>query len=201
MPFTDTIDDPASPTSTSSTSLSPPRNGRVAALAITVAIVGILMFTLITCLTLRLRRAPTSPSQEYGQISNPKRNLTLNLNTPLFTPSGSSKLTSETPKFGFKTTPASQLRVAHQRDNGAWDFSDPDPIDQYGPSGALKLDKHLSPPYPSPSLPPNHPTSLHEERGTIRGSFTPISGSFELDAPPPAYCRHSGGGYIVRSKE
>jgi len=196
MPFTNTMDDSSSPTSTSSASLPPPRNGRVAALAITVGIVGILMFTLVICLTLRLRRAPTSPSQEYGRLSNPKRNLTLlNPNTsPLVTPSSSPKLTSETPKFGFKTKPASQLRVAHQRDDGACDFSDPDPTDQYGPTGALELDKHLLP------LSPSRPTSL-EGRRTVRGSLTPSSASFELDVPPPAYCRHSGSGYLVRSKE
>ncbi|KAG2048037.1 hypothetical protein BDR06DRAFT_963259 [Suillus hirtellus] len=163
MPFTDDgspTDTSISPTETETDlGFSPPRDWHAVAVAVTVGVVGVFLFALITWLLLRLRRRP---ADEVDAAFSPRMRRIFTLdNTRLSTES----------KFSFMRKP---MRVAHQQDDGSWDFSDPDPTQSYIPSIPKR---QLS----SPCAPPR------SNRSSIyKGELSPAHS--DLEAPPPAYC-------------
>jgi len=181
------------PTSTAAPDFAPPAKGTAVAVALTVAIVGICMFALITWLILRLRRQP-EPPQDAPQ---PHR---LSSVTARFRPSFASETSS---KFGFSE---SQIRIVdhiisysvhrylerkslrlvnnhqHDHDDESWDFADPDPVQKVELSARTK---HIPPPLLSPQTP-----SYLSGKDELFGPSSPASpSSFELEPPPPAYAR------------
>lgn len=163
MPFThdaSPTDTSTSPTETETDlDFGPPRNGHVAAVAVTVGVVRVFLFALITWLLLRLRRRP---ADEVDAAPSPRIRR-------IFT-SDNARPSTES-KFSFMRKP---MRVAHQQDDGSWDFSDPDPTQLYIPP-TLNCQ-------PSPLCPP--PRS---DRSSIyKGELSPTDS--DLEAPPPAYC-------------
>lgn len=181
MPFThdaSPTDTSTSPTETETDlDFGPPRNGHVAAVAVTVGVVGVFLFALITWLLLRLRRRP---ADEVDAAPSPRIRR-------IFT-SDNARPSTES-KFSFSKFQGGQdrsiilidfipvrkpMRVAHQQDDGSWDFSDPDPTQLYIPP-TLNC-------RPSPLCAP--PRS---DRSSIyKGELSPTDS--DLEAPPPAYC-------------
>lgn len=164
MPFTDD----ASPTDTSTSptqtetdlDFGPPTNGHVVAVAVTVGIVGVFLFVLITWLLLRLRRRPADdveapPSPRIRRI---------------FT-SDNTRPSTES-KFSFMRKP---MRVAHQQDDGSWDFSDPDPAQLSS-----------KPPAPKRQLSPLYAPPRSNRSSMYKGELSPTDSYLEV--PPPAYC-------------
>lgn len=163
MPFTDN----ASPTDTftspieTETSLDygPPTAGHVVAVAVTVGVVGVFLFVLITWLLLRLR---SKPAEEVDTAPSPRiRRIFTSDNTRPSTES----------KFSFMRKP---IRVAHQQDDGSWDFSDPDPTQLYVP------------PAPKCRVSPLCAPPRSNRSSIYKGELSPNDS--DLEAPPPAYC-------------
>lgn len=161
MPFTH--DESPTDTSTSPTEtgtdldFGPPRDGHVVAVAVTVGLVGVFLFALITWLLLRLRH---KPADEVDAAHSPRIRR-------IFT-SDHARPSTES-KFSFMRKP---MRVAHQQDDGSWDFSDPDPTHIYVPPTPI------SPLFPLP--PRSNRSSIY------KGELSPTDS--DLEAPPPAYC-------------
>lgn len=157
----------ASPTDTSTSpngtetdlNFGPPTDGHVVAIAVTVGVVGVFLFVLITWLLLRLRRGP---ADEVDAAPSPRiRRIFTSENTRPSTES----------KFNFMRKP---MRVAHQQDDGSWDFSDPDPTQL-----------HISP-VPKCQLSPLCAPPRSNRSSIYKGELSPTD--TDLEAPPPAYC-------------
>ncbi|KAG2158690.1 uncharacterized protein EDB93DRAFT_1119842 [Suillus bovinus] len=163
MPFThDTspTDTSTAPTETETDlDFSPPRDWHVVAVAVTVCIVGVFLFALITWLLLRLRRRP---ADEVDPSLSPRIRRIFTLDN--------TRLSIES-KFSFRRKP---LRVAHQQDDGSWDFSDPDPTQIY------------IPPAPKCQLSPVCTLPRSNRSSIYKGEMSPTHS--DLEAPPPAYC-------------
>ncbi|KIM55458.1 hypothetical protein SCLCIDRAFT_1221146 [Scleroderma citrinum Foug A] len=161
------------PISTAAPDFAPPAKGDAVAVALTVAIVGVCMFTLITWLILRLRRQSERP-QDAPQ---PRR---LSSVTARFRPSFASETSS---KFGFKRK---SLRLVnnnqHDRDDQSWDFADPDPVQK------VELPAHTKH-IPPPLLSPNTPSYLSSKDEFLGPSSPATPYAFDLEPPPPAYAR------------
>ncbi|KAH7883449.1 hypothetical protein F5I97DRAFT_247278 [Phlebopus sp. FC_14] len=194
MPFTDAADTPEpTPTSVPSNppTYSPPKNGEVAGVAVTVGVVGVIMFALITWLVLRLRGKPSSStSEETGFSPSAKRGSSM---TERLRPSFASASPSEaSSRFGFIRKP---LRLVHQREDGSWDFSDPDPIKE-----------PLSPLSPSTAQKPRtnmKRSSTYKDEYGPRTPPTPGTPPlFEsIEPPPPAYCRDGTSWPLYQPKD
>ncbi|KIK93246.1 hypothetical protein PAXRUDRAFT_12771 [Paxillus rubicundulus Ve08.2h10] len=223
MPLTDANDLSPEPTAipTDPPTYSPPTDGNMAAVVVTVGIVGVLMFALITWLVLRLCRPPpsqvgfsTSPSKPVravSDISDPFR--------PSFAPSEASS------KFGFTTSDmsfpsqlyydAAQLAPeSTTRRLMYWDFADPDPIPGSKESQFVSytMPKQRLPPL-SPTTPTSPTSSRHsprskrssmqkDESGPLTPSMpsTPCSFHF-IEPPPPAYCKDGGSWPLYQPKD
>ncbi|KAG0701155.1 hypothetical protein DFH29DRAFT_876074 [Suillus ampliporus] len=158
MPFTHD----ASPTDTSSSPTQTdldfpvPTDGHVVAVAVTVGIVAVFLFGLITWLALRLRRRPT----DAAPSPNMRRILTSDHTRP-----------STESKFNFMRK---SFRVAHQQDDGSWDFSDPDPKQSY------------ITPVPKCQLSPLRILPRSNRSSIYKGELSPAAS--DPESPPPAYC-------------
>ncbi|KAH7929549.1 hypothetical protein BV22DRAFT_1029403 [Leucogyrophana mollusca] len=186
------VQPPPTSTGPSTSSFPAPRNGRVAAVAVTVGLVGVAMFILIVWLVLRLRRRPIIPSAESGPPT-PMKQVSTGNDRSRSPPTP--KAPREPQKLGIVHKP---LRTAHQRDDGSWDFSDQNPTKSSGSPAADK--SYLSPLtlQPSPSPRSSH-SSLCKDEPNAR---TPTStDGFDLDVPPPAYLQEGGSGYLCQYKE
>lgn len=196
MSYNATSVDPSpgtTPISTAAPDFAPPAKGDAVAVALTVAIVGVCMFALITWLILRLRRQSERP-QDAPQ---PRR---LSSVTARFRPSFASETSS---KFGFSE---SQIRIVnhivsysahrhlerkslrlvnnnqHDRDDQSWDFADPDPVQK------VELPAHTKH-IPPPLLSPNTPSYLSSKDEFLGPSSPATPYAFDLEPPPPAYAR------------
>ncbi|KIJ11895.1 hypothetical protein PAXINDRAFT_15227 [Paxillus involutus ATCC 200175] len=211
MPFTDANDLSPEPTAIPSDppTYSPPTDGNMAAVAVTVGIVGVFMFTLITWLVLRLRR---SPSSQIGFSTSPPKPVRpvsdISISDrfrPSFAPSEASS------KFGFMRK---SLRLAHQRDDGSWDFADPDPIpgSKESPFVSYTMPKQRPPPL-SPTTPTSPTWSSYSPRSkrssTQKDEFSPRTpstpstpGTFDfIEPPPPVYCKDGTSWPLYQPKD
>ncbi|KAH7908271.1 hypothetical protein BJ138DRAFT_1158055 [Hygrophoropsis aurantiaca] len=183
------------PTSTgpSTSSFPTPHNGRVAAVAVTVGLVGVAMFVLIGWLVLRLRRQPLDMSPEFGPPTPMKEVSMQNNANQLSLPPEAQQPLSKSPSIAHKA-----LRTARQRDDGSWDFSDRDPIKPMSETVNRKV--HLSPPAlkPSRSLQSTQSSIYKDELGARTSTS---ADGFDLDVPPPAYRQDTGSGYLHQDKE
>jgi len=189
MPYTQ--DDPPTPPSTvqpnnSTTNFPPPNHGHTVALAVTLAIVVVLLLAILTYFTIRMRRPKADPDQSRESNINTSmlRNSILDPRHPA----------SHITPYSMREPYRSKMRIALRRQDGAWDFADPE--SPFTPTG-------VADPVPSPVTPS---TSM---RSTIRVQFAPEHpkrsrrdvGSRnvrELEPPPPAYRPedHSDEGFI-----
>ncbi|KIJ63495.1 hypothetical protein HYDPIDRAFT_29301 [Hydnomerulius pinastri MD-312] len=203
MPFTDGADLSPEPTVVPSDppTYSPPKDGGVAAVAVTVGIVGVFMFALITWLVLRLRRKPASEKGFTPSSSTPASRRASTFTDrfrPSFAPSEASS------KFGFMRKP---LRLAHQREDGSWDFADSDPFSgsKESPLPSPVASKHRPPPLASPNSPSSRSkrSSTHKDESGPRTPSTPgTPGSFDMiEPPPPAYCRDGSSWPLYTPKD
>lgn len=180
MSFTDYVNPSPTTTLTASPDFPDPTNTRAVAVALTVGIVGILMFALITWLVLRLRRQP-QPQQQAFLDPSPHR---MSAVTERFRPSFASEASS---KLGFKRK---SLRLVDQhRDDEDWDFTctDPDPI----PKAELANHRRVPPPLLSPTSPSYRSSSTNKDESNPCSPSTPRS--FEIEPPPPVYTRDGSG--------
>ncbi|KAG1731830.1 uncharacterized protein EDB91DRAFT_1153264 [Suillus paluster] len=130
-----------------------PTDGHVVAVAVTVGVVGVFLFGLITWLLLRLRRKPA----DAAPPAQMRRILTSDCARP-----------STESKFNFIRKP---LRVALQQDDGSWDFSDPDPKQSYiTPVPKCQLSPLRTPPRSNRS-------SMH------KGELSPVYPDLEAPPP------------------
>ncbi|KAG6335502.1 hypothetical protein ID866_3591 [Astraeus odoratus] len=177
MPLSDYIDPSDGPTATPTAApdFATPKNGSAVAVALTVGIVGVFMFALITWLVLRLRR---QPAQQNLDVEPTERRVSTV--SERFRPSFASEASS---RFGFKRK--SLRLVDHQRDDGSWDFTDADPMpnDMHAAAAAAK---HIPPPLLSPNTPSYH-SRTSKEHWNPSSPSTPRS--FDIEPPPPAYTR------------
>lgn len=176
--FSDFVDPSPTTAPTAAPDFPDPTNGRAVAVALTVGIVGVLMFALITWLVLRLRRQP-QPQQPFLDHS-PHR---MSAVTDRFRPSFASEASS---KFGFKRK---SLRLVDQhRDDEDWDFTctEPDPI----PKAETATHKRIPPPLLSPTS-PSYRSSTSKDESNPCSPSTPRS--FEIEPPPPVYTRDGSG--------
>jgi len=164
MPFTHD-------TSSTGTSVSPtqtaldfpvPKDGHVAAVAVTVGVVGVVLFGLITWLVLRLRRRPA----DAAPFSHTQRVFASIDHRP-----------STESKFSFISV-RRPSRVDHQQDDGSWDFSDPDPT-----HGFVPLARKCQLP-PLCTLPHSNHSSIYKSEVSLRSVV-----DSDLETPPPVYCR------------
>jgi len=162
MPFTHEESSTATSVSPTQTVLDfpAPKDGHVAAVAVTVGVVGIFLFGLITWLLLRLRRRPADATPSSMQCvlasADPTR------------PSTDSK-------FSFIRRPS---RVDQEQDDGSWDFSDPDPTR----SSVSPVRKCQLPPLCT--LPRSNHSSNYKAELSPRSLV-----ESDLETPPPVYCR------------
>lgn len=179
MSFTDYVNPSPTTTLTATPDFPEPTNTRAVAVALTVGVVGILMFALITWLVLRLRRQPQS--QQAFLDPSPHR---MSVVTERFRPSFASEASS---KLGFKRK---SLRLVDQhRDDEDWDFTctDPDPV----PKAELANRKRVPPPLLSPTSPSYRSSSTGKDESNPCSPSTPRS--FEIEPPPPVYTRDGSG--------
>jgi len=161
MPFThdaSSTDTSVSPTQTA-LDFPAPKDGHVAAVAVTVGVVGIFLFGLITWLVLRLRRVPAEAAPSHMQrVPDHTR------------PSTESK-------FSFISV-RRPSRVDQQQDDGSWDFSDPDPIHGFtSPIRRCRLP-------PLCTLPGSNRSSIYKGELSPRSLV-----DSDLETPPPVYSR------------
>jgi len=164
MPFTHEESSTATSVSPTQTVLDfpAPKDGHVAAVAVTVGVVGIFLFGLITWLLLRLRRRPADATPSSMQCvlasADPTR------------PSTDSK-------FSFISV-RRPSRVDQEQDDGSWDFSDPDPTH----SSVSPVRKCQLPPLCT--LPRSNHSSNYKAELSPRSLV-----ESDLETPPPVYCR------------
>jgi hypothetical protein len=180
MPFThdtSSTDTSVSPTQTA-LDFPVPKDGHVAAVAVTVGVVGVFLFGLITWLVLRLRRrpadaAPSSHMQRIFTFTDHRPSTESKFSFSKFLP-----LQEERANLMDSVSVRRPSRVDHQQDDGSWDFSDPDPTHGFVPS-TRKC-----------QLPPLC-TLPHSNRSSIyKGEVSPRSVvDSDLETPPPVYCR------------
>ncbi|KAF8553714.1 hypothetical protein OG21DRAFT_1485215 [Imleria badia] len=164
---------------------STPSNSDLAAVAATVAAVGIVMAVLITWLVVRLRRAADSQSSPIPIVARRPASTATYTFRPSFAPSEASS------KFGFIRKP---LRLSHLDEDGSWDFADPDPFSHQKESPVRTLSqKHRPAPLsPAPIYTPAHRASTHRDEFSPRTPRTPSTpGTPGFEPPPPAYCREN----------
>ncbi|KAF8434349.1 hypothetical protein L210DRAFT_844101, partial [Boletus edulis BED1] len=80
------------------------------------------------------------------------------------------------------------LRLSHQRQDGSWDFADPDPFHfkkECSPDPPSHLEHR---PAPLTLAPRAQRASTHKDEWGPRTPTTPTSA---VEPPPPAYCRES----------
>ncbi|KAL4079018.1 hypothetical protein J3A83DRAFT_4185134 [Scleroderma citrinum] len=177
--------DAGTSTPTAAPSFAPPDKDDAVAVALTVGIVGVCMFALITWLVLRLRRQPQDHSTDTPQSRR------FSSVTARFRPSFASEASS---RFGFKRK---SLRLVNnsnrQHDDESWDFADPDPIQKVELAHPAK---YIPPPLLSPTSPSYHST---KDESTPSSPATPLS--FDLEPPPPAYTRDSARWTVYEPKD
>jgi len=151
------------PTETALDNFPAPTDGHVAAVAVTVGVVGVFLFGLITWLLLRLRQRPADATPS----SNMQRVLASTDHTRPSTES----------KFSFISV-RRPSRVDLQHDDGSWDFSDPDP-------------KHgFASPVRKCQLPPLCTLPRSNRSSVYKGELSPRSlVDSDLETPPPVYSR------------
>lgn len=207
------------PTASSPVASSPSSiNGRIVGLGVALGIVGLLVIAGVIYATLRMRRKRNVDPNDF--IHSPiRRSNVIDHNHPAsyITPFGSPG--GETPRFGYSESlirylasvdilddvfiahvPGSNMRVAHRRSDGAWEFDDARA--PFTPLGVSDLD--VVPSSPSSSSFRSHTvlTKSQEARAAAHARRQRDKDLFDADLgsdvfPPPAYARD--GRYIDHS--
>ncbi|KAF9222299.1 hypothetical protein BS17DRAFT_182857 [Gyrodon lividus] len=215
MPFPDMDDLSPEPTpipSNPPTYYSPPKDGDMAAVAVTVGIVGVFMFALITWLVLRLRRPPSSQIAFSSSPSKPLRPVS-NISDHFRSSFASTAPSEASSKFGLMRK---SLRLTHQREDGSWDFADPDPFSSskesplVSPITTTTIPKRRPPPLSTPTSPTapmysprSKRSSTYKDESGPRTPSTPgTPGSINfVEPPPPAYCRDGTSWPLYQPKD
>jgi len=179
MPYTEDnspIPPDAGQTNNSAANFPAPNHGHAIALAVTLATVAVLLIVIITYFTIRMRRAKSDLEQGRGSNINTSalRNSILDPRHPA----------SHITPYSMREPYRSKMRIALRRQDGAWDFADPE--SPFTPSGVA--DPVPSPVSPSTSMRSTVRIHVTEERQKRnRGRDTGTRNVRELEPPPPAY--------------
>jgi len=153
-----------------------PARGHVVALAVTLTVVAIIMVAAIAYFTARMRRVNTV--QDQSRETNVNKSTTNPVVLDLRHPA------SPITPFSMRE-PGSKMRIASRRQDGAWDFADPET--PFSPNGVM--DPLISPLSPSTPVRSTIKAQVTEERTReCRKRETSNSHASGLEPPPPAYC-------------